>query len=366
MKFRIPLYRPALTGNERKYIDDCIDTGWISSKGKYVGMLEEKFAEYIGVKYASTACTGTAALHLALSSYGIGKGDEVIVPSFTYIAPISAISYTGANPVFADILESTWQINPDEIKKKITKKTKAILVVHAYSHPCEMSEINNIAKNNGLIVIEDAAEALGSTYEGKKAGGLADTGIFSFFGNKILTSGEGGILVTNDKNIYEKSFHFKTHGVSPEKDYWHDVIGFNYKMNNLSAAVGLAQLEYLDERLKSARRIYESYKLNLASLPMVMLPEAKNVYNSCWMFTALTESNNVRDELRKYLRDEFIETRPAFYPIHTMPMFESMGFKLPVSEKTGLCGISLPSYTLLSNNEVKEICDLIKEFYKNR
>jgi len=206
---KIPIYQPSLKGNEKKYVNDCLDSTWISSKGKYIPMFEENFAKYIGSKHATAVCNGTIALHLALLTLGIGPGDEVIVPTLTYIASVNAISYTGATPVFVDSVESTWQMDPDDVQKKITPKTKAIMAVHLYGHPCDLKKLQEIAKKNRLFLVEDCAEAIGTKYNGKHVGTFGDIAAFSFFGNKTITTGEGGMVVTNDKTLYNRAVHLR-------------------------------------------------------------------------------------------------------------------------------------------------------------
>jgi perosamine synthetase len=246
MKINYPVYQPSLSGNEKKYVIECIDSTWISSKGKFINEFEKKFADYLGVEYAASVSNGTVALHVALLALGIGPGDEVIVPTFTYIASVNSITYTGATPVFVDSDASTWQMDIADTRKKITPKTKAILAVHLYGHPCEIEELRKIADENKIFLIEDTAEALGSEYEGRKVGTFGDISTFSFFGNKTITTGEGGMVVTNDKELYEKCVHIKGQGLAKDAEYWHDIIGYNYRMTNICAAIGLAQLERVE------------------------------------------------------------------------------------------------------------------------
>lgn len=363
MSIKIPIYQPWLSGNEKKYVNDCLDTNWISSKGKFIHQFEEKFAEYLGVKYATGISNGTTALHLALETLGIGKGDEVIVPTFTYIASVSSILYTGATPVFVDSLSSTWQLDPVDIRRKITSKTKAIMPVHLYGHPCEMDEICKIAKEHNLFIVEDCAEAFGSKYKDKYAGTFGDISTFSFYGNKTITTGEGGMLITNDFNLYDKAYHLKMHGVSKEKEYWHDVIGYNYRMTNICAAIGLAQLENVDERIKLKRELAEKYNKLLSGLPVTPHEEAQNIFHTYWMYSILVDSEKTREALRDYLKKEGIETRPTFHPVHTMPMFSELNQKFPVAEDIALRGINLPSWPNIPSESIKYICEKISEFY---
>jgi len=362
MNIRIPIYQPLLDGNEKKYVNDCLDSSWISSKGKYIHLFEEKFSEFIGVSHSASVCNGTVALHLALVTLGIGKGDEVIVPSFTYIASVNTIVITGAKPVFVDSLEDTWQMDPDDVKRKITQYTKAILAVHVYGHPCEMDKLKKIAKENNIFLIEDCAEAFGSLYNEKHVGTFGDISTFSFYGNKTITTGEGGMVVTNDDTLYDRAYHLKMHGLAKCREYWHDVIGFNYRMTNICAAIGLAQLENAKEKIQKKRELRNWYEEVLSGTPIKTHGEFGDVFHSYWMYSILLDSPQTRDGLRKHLSANGIETRPTFYPVHTMPMFAHNFQKLPVAEHLGWCGINLPSWPGLSKEQIGEIGDLIKKY----
>ncbi len=363
-RMMISVYQPSLTGNEKKYVNDCIDTSWISSKGKYNDLFSKKFAEYIGVKYAVTVANGTLALHLALMALGIGEGDEVIVPSFTYIASANAVKYTGAEVIFADSLEDSWQIDPEDIERKITSKTKAIMPVHLYGHPCDMDKIMEIAKKHRLFVIEDCAEAIGSEYKGQKVGFFGDIAAFSFFGNKTITCGEGGMVLTNNKTLYERATHIKGQGLAEHREYWHDIIGYNYRMTNIAAAIGLAQLEQVDKFIDRKIEISEIYKEELIGLPVKVHQSVGNVKHTYWMVSIFCNNLDDRERLRNYLKEKDIETRPTFYPVHTMPMYDKAYQSLPVAEKLGWSGMNLPSYPRLKDEEVKYVCDSIKEYFE--
>lgn len=366
MNYKIPVYRPHLGGNEKKYVDECLDTDWISSKGKYINLFEDKFCDYIGVKYATAVSNGTTALHLALETLGIKHGDEVIVPTFTYIASVSTIVYTGATPVFVDSDESDWQMSIDDLKNKITPKTKAIVVVHLYGQPNKMDEIMAIAREYGLFVIEDCAESFGSTYKGKHTGTFGDIAAFSFYGNKTITTGEGGMLVTNDYYLYNKAYHLKMHGVSSVRYYWHDVIGYNYRMTNICAAIGLAQIERADDIIVKKKSIAKKYNELLQGLPVTFQPDREDSTNAFWMYTILVDTVKTRDTLMEYLSSKLIETRPTFYPVHTMPMFSNQYKKFNVAEDISIRGINLPSYPEISDEDLKYVCDSIKEFFRNK
>ncbi|NMB64649.1 MAG: DegT/DnrJ/EryC1/StrS family aminotransferase [Spirochaetes bacterium] len=362
----IPVYQPSLTGNEKKYVNECLDSTWISSKGRFVNEFEKKFSEYINIKYATSVCNGTVALHLAMIALGIGPDDEVIVPTLTYIASVNSIAYTGAKPVFVDSLEDTWQIDPEDIKRKITNKTKAIMVVHLYGHPCDMDKIMSIANEYDLFVIEDCAEALGSYYKGKHVGTFGDISTFSFFGNKTITTGEGGMVVTNDETLYDRSCHFKGQGLAKHRQYWHDVIGYNYRMTNVCAAIGLAQLEQANVFLQKKRQIRDWYNDGLKNVPVTPHGEYGEVVHSYWMYSILVNDSKDRDALRDFLAGNGIETRPVFYPVHTMPMYSQKFQKHPVAEKIGWSGINLPSWPGLEKKQVDYVCETIKKYYNNQ
>lgn len=363
---KISVYQPSLMGNEKKYVDDCLDTSWISSKGKYNELFAGHFSDYIGTKYATTVANGTLALHLALMALGIGIGDEVIIPSFTYVASANAVKYTGAEVVFADSLEETWQIDPSDIERKITQKTKAIMPVHLYGHPCDMDKIIEIARKNRLFIIEDCAEAIGSEYKGYKVGSFGDIAAFSFFGNKTITCGEGGMIMTNDKTLFERAVHIKGQGLAEHREYWHDIVGYNYRMTNIAAAIGLAQLEQIDYFIKRKIEIACMYKKELSGLPVKIHPSSDNVKHTYWMVSIVCDDLEDRDKLREYLKKKEIETRPTFYPVHTMPMYDKKYQKLPIAEKLGWSGINLPSYPALKNEEVQFVCDNIREYFSLR
>lgn len=360
----IPVYQPSLNGNEKTYVMDCLDSTWISSKGKYISSFEEKFAEYIGVRHATTVSNGTVALHLALVALGLGAGDEVIVPTLTYIASVNAITYTGSTPVFVDSEESTWQISAKDVRRKITPKTRAILVVHLYGHACDMDEIMAIAREFNLFVIEDCAEALGSMYKGRHVGSFGDISTFSFYGNKTITTGEGGMVVTNDETLFDRAVHFKGQGLAKYRQYWHDVIGYNYRMTNICAAIGLAQLEQIGELLSKKRQIAAWYRERLSELPVKFHDEATNVVHSYWMCSILVDNPAFRDPMRDYLAKKCVETRPVFYPVHTMPMYSDKFQKHRVAESIGWRGINLPSWPGLTSDQVDYICKSVAGFWK--
>ena len=360
---KYPVYQPTLTGNEKKYVNECIDSTWISSKGKFLGQFEDNFAKFIGVDYATSVCNGTVAVHLALIALGIGQGDEVIVPTFTYIASANPVLVVNAKPVFVDSLPDTWQMDPKDIEAKITPKTKAIIVVHLYGHPCDMDEILKIAQKHNLYVIEDCAEAIGSKYKGKTVGSFGDIGCFSFFGNKTITCGEGGMVVTNDPTLSDRLKRYKNQGNAKYREYWNDILGFNYRMTNIQAAIGLAQLEQVETFISAKRQIAKWYIENLKELPLKFNVEHRDVFHTYWMVSCLVEKADIRDKLREHLKINGIETRPTFYPIHTMPVYVHEFSKHKVAEDIALRGINLPSYPTLTQDDVKYICGVIRDFY---
>lgn len=365
--YKIPVYQPSLNGNEKKYVNECLDSTWISSKGKFVNQFESAFAEYVGIKHAATASNGTVAIHLALLALGISEGDEVIVPTLTYIASVNAIAYTGATPIFVDSLEETWQISPEDVIKKITPKTKAVMAVHLYGHPCDMDPLVEICKKHNIFLIEDCAEAIGTMYKGKHVGTFGDLSTFSFFGNKTITTGEGGMVVTNDETLHDRSVHFKGQGLAKHRQYWHDVIGYNYRMTNICAAIGLAQLENIEQVLNEKKRVADTYRSLLANTPIVFHNQVgENVYHSYWMCSILTSDAKERDALRTHLENQGIETRPLFYPAHTMPMYSAQYQRHPVAENIGWRGVNLPSYPGLKQEEIEFICKEIKNFFSNK
>jgi len=359
----IPVAEPILTGNELAYVSDCITSGWVSSIGKYVTRFEQDFASFCGVKYCVATSSGTTALHLALAVLGIGFGNEVIVPSLTFIATANSVVYTGARPVFADSEPRTWNLDPTDVARKITPRTKAIIPVHLYGHPADMDAIDSIAREHNLFVIEDAAEAHGAEYKGRRVGAIGHIGAFSFYGNKIITTGEGGMLTTNDGDLAEKARQLRDHAMSSTRRYWHPTIGYNYRLTNIQAALGVAQMERVEEFIARKRTIAALYNELLNGTHGVSLPVeeawAKNVY---WMYSILVgDSARVsRDDLMAYLNTRGIDSRPFFFPIHTMPSYAT-GQSLPVTERLARQGINLPSSIALTDDEIRRIVYAIHE-----
>lgn len=355
----IPLAQPYFSGNELKYVGECIKTKWVSSLGQFVVRFEEGFAKFCDCRYGLATCNGTAALHLALEALGICKNDEVIVPDLTFVATANTVKYTGANPVLVDSQSSTWNIDPLKLEEKITAKTKAIIAVHLYGQPALMDSILKVARKNNLLVIEDACQAHGALYNGRKVGSIGNLGVFSFYGNKIITTGEGGMIVTNDKKIYERAILLRDHAMSKSRRYFHPKIGFNYRLTNMQAAIGLAQLENIDYILKRKIEIADAYNELLKNTEGVSLPPAhvgmKNVF---WMYSILIK-RGMREKLAKELLNHGIETRPFFIPMHRLPPYRSTE-KFPVSDRLSRQGINLPCFVEISDKQIKYICSKIK------
>lgn len=370
-KTMIPVCEPLLGEKELEYVTDCLKTNWISSKGKYIEEFEERFANYCGGKYGISTTSGTTALHLALASLGIGSGDEVIIPTFTMISTAFAVVYTGAKPVLVDAEPETWNIDVTRIVEKITNKTKAVLPVHIYGHPCDMDPIMELAKKHNLYVIEDAAEAHAAEYKGRKAGSIGHANCFSFYANKIITTGEGGMVVTSDEKIAEKARALKDLAHSEQKRFLHTDLGFNYRMTNIQAAIGLAQFEKIDELVERRRAHAYLYNSLLKGIDGIKLPPekewAKNVY---WMYSILIENefDMSRDELMQKLKEKDIETRTFFIPVHQQPVFRKMnlfnGETYPVAEGLSRKGLYLPSGSGLTTKQIEYICDVIKQANK--
>jgi perosamine synthetase len=359
---RISVAQPKLAGNERKYVLDCLDTNWISSNGKYIAAFEESFAKFCGVKHAIATNNGTTALHLALVVLGLQPGDEVIIPTVTYIATANAVRYCGATPVLVDVCPETMNIDPAAIEVKITPRTRGIIPVHLYGHPTAMTAVNEIAHRHGLWVVEDAAEAHGAEVLGRRVGGLGTCATFSFFGNKIVTTGEGGMVTTDDDELAMKLRLYRGQGMDLARRYWFQVVGYNYRMTNIQAAIGLAQMETIDQSLAARDKLARWYDEALAGLrDKLVLPEqktwAKQVY---WMYTVFLRDGGElkRDSVMRHLDDCGIETRPVFYPMHMMPpYFENASY--PVADLWAQRGINLPTHQDLTREDVQRVADAL-------
>jgi len=357
----IPVAAPVLGEKELEYVTDCVRSGWVSSLGEYVKRFESGFAAYCGVSHGVATHNGTVALHLALAALGIGPGDEVVVPTLTFVATANAVRYTGAMPVFVDSEEESWNIDPQAVARAITRRTRAIIAVHLYGHPAQMEPLQQLAEKHHLVLIEDAAEAHGARYKGQRTGSLGDVGVFSFYGNKIITTGEGGMIVTDDHTLIERCLFLENQAKSPGNPYWHAEIGYNYRMTNMQAALGVAQLERIDEFITARLRNAAHYRERLSGVPgLVMPPQADWAENVYWMFSVLVqpEFGADRTQVMAGLHRRGIETRPVFYPLHSLPMYDS-GHRLPVAERIGLTGMNLPSGSGLTLDEVDIVCDAL-------
>ena len=355
---RIPVYRPDLSGNERAYVLECIDTSWISSLGVFIGRFESAVAKVTGAAHAVAVCNGTVALHLALHSMDIGPGDEVIVPTFTYIASVNTIAQTGATPVFADCRASDWLLDPADVERRITPRTKAILPVHLYGAACDMAAIMAIAERHGLRVIEDCAEALGTTIGGRHVGTFGDVGTFSFFANKTVTTGEGGLVIAGDDALAARLRMTKGQGQSLNRRYWHEILGFNYRMTNIAAAIGVAQMERFAAMLGRKRAIAALYRKLATPLPVAFQVCLPDVVSSEWLVSLMLPRGIDRDRLMAELEGQGIETRPTFYCANAMPVFFSEE-RFPVAEDISARGISLPSFPMLSDDDVARVVDAL-------
>jgi perosamine synthetase len=358
----IPISQPSISSKEIEYVTDAVKSGWVSSLGKYIDIFEENFALFCGTKYAVSTSSGTTALHLILVSLGITAKDEVIVPDLTFVSTANAVKFTGATVVTVDIDETSLCISPDAIENAISAKTKAIIPVHLYGNPANMDEINEIANKYKLFVIEDAAEAHGAELNGKKVGSLGNAGMFSFYGNKNITSGEGGMVTTDDEYLFKKLKHLRDHAMSSSKRYWHTDIGFNYRMTNLQAALGVAQLERIDEILEKKKYIFEWYQENLAGIEGIKLNSqeisAKNVY---WMvcLEIIGYEQKQRDKFIENLKSRNIDSRPFFYPISDLPMYENAN--TTTTHKVYQRGVNLPSYFDITREQVDYVCNHVIE-----
>lgn len=357
MHRRIPVAQPCFLGNEARYVAECVESGWISSAGSFIERFEEMFAESCGVEHALACSSGTAALHLALKALGVGRGDEVLVPTLTFIATANAVTYCEATPVFVDCCEGSMNIDPDDVERKITPRTRGVIPVHLYGWPAEMDVIREIASRHGLFVLEDAAEALGARYQGRQAGGLGDIASFSFYGNKIITTGEGGMVVADSEEVIQEARLLRGQGMDPRRRYWFDRIGFNYRMTNLQAAVGLAQLECLEQHLEARRQVARTYQLLLdraqefLDLPM---PPAQ-VEHAYWMYTVLLRPDLDRDQVAASMEQEGVETRPVFHPLHAMPPYRKGGSRFPVAESLSVRGLTLPTFAGLTEEDLDRV-----------
>jgi perosamine synthetase len=355
-----------LTGKELEYVTECIKTGWISSAGKFINQFENKWAEYCGMKHGIAVCNGTIALELAVEVLGFPAGSEIILPSFTIISCAQAITKAGCIPVAVDCEPDTWCMDVAEVERAITPKTKAIMPVHIYGHPVDMDPIMDLADKHGLVVVEDAAEVHGAEYKGRKCGGIGHVSCFSFFANKIITTGEGGMVLTSDDRLAEKLRSYRNLCFQDKQRFLHDEIGHNYRFTNIQAAIGLAQLERIEETIARKRAMASTYAEGLSGLPIQLPVErewAKNVY---WMYGLVIDEQTGMDAkgLANRLRAAGVETRPFFLGIHEQPVFRKMGLfadlTLPVTERIARQGLYLPSGQAITDDQIEHVVEQVR------
>lgn len=371
-KRRIPVAEPSLSGNELRYVTECIETGWISSQGGFVKRFEAEIAKRLGVEHVLAVSNGTVALHLALLALGVGPGDEVLVPNLTFAATINTVIQAGATPVIVDVDPDSWNMDPAAAAAAVTPRTKAIMPVHLYGQPAEMDALMTLAKRHSLFVIEDAAEAMGSTYKGRSCGAIGDAGTFSFFSNKLITTGEGGAVVFRDAAVAQRARRLRDHGMDPAKRYWHVEVGYNYRLTNLQAAVGCAQLERLDEFLARKLEVARQYGERLSKVEGLTLPAiVPSHLNSYWAYSVIGDFASLgitRDEFMGRLDKAGVETRPLFYPLHVMPPYSAYAGNrdFSVTNKLSDSGISLPSAVTLTRAEIAYISGVIDRQFATR
>ena len=353
--YRISILEPSLQGNELNYVKDCITTNWISSQGKYVNQFEAIFENHHPGMKALAVSNGSVALHLALVALGLKEGEEVIVPNITFAASANSVIHAGGVPVFCEIDSKTWCMDPEEAKKLISPKTRAIMPVHLYGQPCDLSALKNLCEQNKILMIEDCAEALGSKWQGRKVGTFGDASTFSFFGNKTISTGEGGMVLFREQKVLNRAKILRDHGMSEDRRYWHEVVGFNYRLTNLQASVGVAQMERFDKIIEKKKSIFENYNESLRGIVGIsLLPaEVEQTFHSNWLFGLVLDEMLDRELIIKELLAYGIETRPFFYPMHKMEPYKDYktSTSLKNSKNISSCGLSLPSSVKLSPNE---------------
>ena len=366
----IPVAKPEIGEEEILNVNNAMNSGWISSKGPFIHEFENKFSNYCEVKFGVSNSNGTASLHLALRAIGIEPGDEVIVPNLTFIAVPNAVRYCGATPVFVDSTLDYWNIDPQKIEEKISNKTKALVIVHSYGYPCDMKPIMEIAERHNLFLIEDGAEAHGAKYNGKKIGSFGDISCFSFYGNKIITTGEGGMCLTNNEELYDKMLILRDHGMNKKIKYWHDVIGYNYRMTNIQAAIGVAQLSKIDRFIEIRRQQAELYlklfRENEENKLVRFQNKEKWATPVNWIFSLIINTARVgvdRDKIIDILYENNIESRPLFYPLSHLPPFKTKE-SFPISEHLSAGGISLPSGVNLKPKDIENIVQTLNQMVK--
>lgn len=349
--------QPTLTSNALEYVLDAVSTNRLTA-GPYVDRFEQAFAAYVGTRHAVATTSGTTALHLMLAAQGIGPGDEVIVPSLTFVATANAVAYTGATPVFADVDYDTWTLAPDAVSAVMSDRVKAIVPVHLYGVPADVPALRAIAEAWGVALLEDAAEALGASIHGRKVGGLGQAAAFSFYGNKTITTGEGGMVTTNDDDLAERLRLLRGQGQTPGRRFWHEVVGFNYRMTDLQGAIGVSQMEVLDKLLDERTRVLALYRQQVSGVRFQHVPP--HMVHGAWGACVLLPEGTSRDGVAAALAAADIETRPMFPPVHSMPMYANArhGYMF-VTDHIATRGLMLPTHADLTEQEVRHVCDCL-------
>lgn len=368
----IALAQPDLRGNEAAYVAEAVDSSWISSTGPFVARFEREFADACGTAEALSVSNGTVALHLALLALGVGPGDEVVVPSLTYVATANAVRYVGAEPVFVDVSPDTWCLDPAALEGALTERTRAVIPVHLYGHPADMDPILALARRHGLAVVEDAAEAPFAEYRGRRVGALSDIATFSFYGNKVLTSGEGGAITLSDPDLADRARLLRGQGMDPQRRYFFPIVGHNFRLTNVACALLCAQLERADDMLAARRRIVDRYRALLDDVPGIRSqPVADWAKPSPWLHSVTVDPGRYgldRDALASGLDERGIETRPFFIPVHTLPPYAEAsrrsGAKLPVTDGLAARGINLPTHSALSDEDVERVAAAVRELHR--
>ncbi len=368
MLSKISVAAPKFSGAEKIYVNEALESTWISSRGPFIERFEAAVAEMAGTRHAIACNNGTTSLHLALAAMGVGPGDEVIMPALTYIATANCVRYCGATPVLVDNDPRTFNVDPAAIEQAVTPRTKGVMVVHLYGQSADMAPILEAADRLGLWVLEDAAEAHGARYRGRPVGGLGRCGSFSFFGNKIVTTGEGGAVTTDDDDLAARMRLLRSQGMDADRRYWHPVVGYNYRMTNVTAAIGVAQMERLPEALEKRRAIAAAYDERLAGLAGLI--EQPFVADDCehafWMYTVMLGDavKATRDEVMGMMEADGIETRPIFYPINQMPPYFDPDLKAPNAVRCASRGMNLPTHELLSEADIDRVCETLKRIVR--
>jgi perosamine synthetase len=355
----IPIAEPWIGDEELQYATDAIKRGWISPRGEYVTEFEDAMAEFVGTEYAFATSSGTAALHLSLVAAGIGEGDEVIIPDLTWIACANVVEYVDATPVSVDVDRDTFVLSPEGVRDSITTDTAAVMPVHLYGQPCDMDPLLDLAEEHDLTIIEDAAEAHGASYSGRQVGSIGDLGCFSFYGNKIFTTGQGGMITTDNDDLAEKIRLYRRDGMSEERKYYHPVVGYNYRLTNVQAAIGVGQLQRSDEILAAKRRVAQTYREELRHDDVRFQYDPEWSSSAHWMTAPVFRSESQRNRIEQALEEADIETRPFFHPIHAQPPYSASMSNCPVANSLANKGLNLPSSPKLTDDEIATICSII-------